>query len=175
MSEPREITAGDVLAAVDVLKALVEQVDDVPDMDTAGPLYQAVLAAKKQVGDALSLLSTRMTKLVDGQPVQVGDFVYMAKANNAWRFDHDAILAAARRLALENAYTEDGEIDPGLAVQHFERHVRALYISPSVTAKVGGLAGLHAFDDDKGKVDKRRAGEFEYKGKKLEVEDVVGE
>ena len=150
----RGITPADVAAAEDVIRAIGEMSDSI-GFELAAELRQALCKLTNTTKDTMALLNTELLRQVEAQPRRHNGITYDRKPKRTWRFDHEMI-----RSRIVDAVCDSG--NRGVAMDALDLH-SAIYVSPSSTAKVGGL--------DKIGLAKKEAGTYENLGYELDVTD----
>jgi hypothetical protein len=137
-----EITAADILAAIDVLRQAQDESDDI-DFEVAVDLLAACRQLGREAKVTADLLQMEMLRQVEDAPKRVGTVNYMAVNDNTTTFDHDQIEAAVVAIAKEHLVDhETGEIDPVEVARQAAHWMRRVYVSPSSSAKIGVLGEL---------------------------------
>lgn len=156
-----EITAADLQAAVDVVAETAEQ-SDAMEFERAAEVRLALLELKRAVAGAVGLIETQMINRLEDAPRRFGDKTYEVVDDGVYRAEHEAIFDKATEVARRRAINPDtGEVNTAKALEEFVYIVQSLYVSPSTTAKVGGIEGIG--------LDKRKVRRWEKKGRKLSI------
>lgn len=153
----RGITPADVAAAEDVVRAAGESADSI-GFEEAADLLQAVERLETAVKDTKSLLRTELLRMVEAQPRRHDGITYDRKPKRRWTFDHELIRGTIVMSMLDSYGPEVRD-----AVQRALDFHSGIYVSPSTTAKIGGL--------DKIGLGKKEAGRYENLGYELDVVD----
>jgi hypothetical protein len=136
------ITVGDILAAQDVLTAVINDADGY-NLDEAITLREALGALSSELKRAEGAITTKVREELEAlkQPRQVGDRLYLMKPDSTPRHDHLAILRAV--VERVSAATADGEVPTAFeAATKAAFAVRDLFVAPRDKAKVGELKKL---------------------------------
>jgi hypothetical protein len=125
------ITVGDILAAQDVLTAVINDADGY-NLDEAITLREALGALSSELKRAEGAITTKVREELEAlkQPRQVGDRLYLMKPDSTPRHDHLAILRAVEVPTAFEAATKAAFA------------VRDLFVAPRDKAKVGELKKL---------------------------------
>lgn len=143
-----EITAADILAAVDVLRQVTSEVDDM-GFDLAVELRDACQDVIEQARGAIAALETEMLSQVESAPKQVGRVTYIAVDDRSTRFDHDDIAKQVIAVAKERATDQEtGEVVTARAVAEAVDLMRMVYVAPSTKAKQTALTYMGLDPDD---------------------------
>lgn len=158
------ISLSDLDAMLDVLGELLEQVDDM-DAKQAILFRDKADDVRRKADEVKAFMNSRALTTLDGQPIRVGDNVYMPKPTGKWRTDHEKIknLVAVRAF---NKPDGSGFENPRTAASKAVNMMYALFVSPSSVPKQGTLDQLG--------VDLKDFATYERTGKELKVV-VVGE
>lgn len=139
-------TPADIQAAGQVVVDVQEESDHL-GFEEAVIMREALLALKKQVTDAISLVESEMLRQCERAP-KVVDFdgrtlTFINGPDKSVKTDHHRVLTALYQHALQLASdAEDGHVD-WVALGHIlEGLVIDTYLSPSTSAKAGGLSAL---------------------------------
>lgn len=142
------ITPGDILAAVDVLRQVNGEVDDI-GFELAVELRAACQDVIEQARGAIAALEIEMLEQVESSPKQVGRITYIAIDDRSTRFDHDSIAKAVVAAAKERAVDQEtGEVVVARAVAEAVDLMRMVYVAPSSKAKQTALTWLGLDTDD---------------------------
>lgn len=148
------ITPADLAAAEAVVRDAGESADSI-GFEEAADLLQALDGLENAVKDTKALLRTELLRQVEKQPRRHNGITYDRRPKRTWIFDHEKIREAiARQFGVGQAYRS--------IVDALDAHA-AVYISPSTTAKVGGLKKIG--------LDKKDAGSYRNDGYELDVVD----
>jgi hypothetical protein len=160
----RGITPADIRAAADVVRAAGESADSI-GFEEAADLRVALLELDKATKDSLAVLSGELLRMVEAQPRRHDGRTYDRRPKRTWRFDHELIRHSITDIVCE-ANHETGEVPDvaGAVVEALELHAD-IYVSPSTTAKVGGLKKVG--------LEKKQAGTYENQGYELDVVDTM--
>lgn len=141
-----EVTLADLQAVGDVVDWLAEQSDSLT-AETAIVMAGALDALAKKVAMAKALCETQAKKLLDGQPVKVGDTVYVEKATGKWRPNQNRIRSV---IVSRSLYDQNGEKvdEPAHAVERAVTIMYEMFVSPSQMPKVGAMKSLGIANDD---------------------------
>jgi hypothetical protein len=156
-----EITAADIQAATDVVESVAELSDSM-EFESAAEVRLALIDLKRVVAGALGLIETQMINRLEDAPRRFGDKTYEVVDDGVYRADHGVILDKAQEVARRRSVNPDtGEVNTVKALEEFAFLIGSLYLSPSTTAKVGGIEAVG--------LDKRKVRRWEKKGRKLSV------
>lgn len=139
------IETPDLLAAADVLQQLTAEAEE---MGAAAAIerLEALEAVTIQLNAAKAELKIRALRGLE-QPLAVGNRVYRKVPDIKKRFQHEKILTAMRKLVTRA--DSNGEIMSGTdAAEILTKMFEKTYLSPSTTAKTGGLKALGLTIDD---------------------------
>lgn len=151
------IEPNDIATIIDMLKVVDEDTEMMSASEAAE--WRTLLAqVKAKVTETFSLVDTQLLKLLDGQPIQRGNVVFVKDRDLKYRPEQSKIAGAVIHAAAFDPIT--GEIrDTRTAVEFAVALMSKLYVSPSVEPKVGGLEALGlsktdvgAFEEGKPKV-----------------------
>jgi hypothetical protein len=135
-----QVNLADIEAIGDVLDWLAEQSDSLT-VEAAIALAAALGDIGKKVAMAKALCETQAKKLLDGQPIKVGDTVYVEKDTGKWRPNQPRIRNV---IVGRSIYDDNGErIDDTTEVAR--RAVSLMYdmfVSPSQMPKAGAMKTL---------------------------------
>lgn len=136
----------DLEAVGDVLDWVCEQSDSM-SIETAIAMRDALDALGKKVAMAKSLCETQAKKLLDGQPIKVGDTVYMEKDTGKWRPNQPRIRNVVVARAI---YDENGEriADTQDVARRAVSLMYDMFVSPSQMPKAGAMKALGIKNDD---------------------------
>lgn len=155
------ITAGDVRAALDVVRQLTDEIE-LMDAKAAIEMKDEIEALQKASKFCHELLITRTLNAMDGQPVVVGSKVYASKSKGKWRVDHKSIRAVVAERAMREAiHPQTGELVAKTAAQAAINMMYELFVSPADFPKQGGLKNLG--------LENKHVGTWERTGKELKV------
>jgi hypothetical protein len=104
----------DLEAVGDVLDWVCEQSDSM-SIETAIAMRDALDALGKKVAMAKSLCETQAKKMLDGQPIKIGDTIYVEKDTGKWRPNQPRIRNVIVTRAI---YDENGERIGGIQAHH---------------------------------------------------------
>jgi hypothetical protein len=156
-----DVQAVDLQATCDVV-ALAGEQSDAMEFERAAEIRLALVELKRTVAATLGLIETQMINRLEDAPRRYGNSTYEVVNDGVYRAEHDLILAAAQEVARRRAINPDtGEVDTARALEEMGYLVQSLYVSPSTTAKVGGIEAVG--------LDKRKARRWENKGRKLSI------
>lgn len=136
----------DLEAVGDVLDWLTEQ-SDTMTAETAIHMAAALDALGKKVAMAKSLCETQAKKLLDGQPIKVGDTLYVEKSTGKWRPNQDRIRSV---IVSRSLYDQNGEkvTEPEHAARRALAIAYEMFVSPSQMPKVGAMKSLGISNED---------------------------
>ena len=158
------ITKADVLAALDVVRQLTDEIDDL-DAAQAIAMRDEIDALQRAAKFCHEMLTTRTLSALDGQPVIVGSKVYAAKAKGKWRVDHKSIRAVVFERAMQECVHEvTGELISQKAAKAAIDMMYELFVSPADFPKQGGLKNLGLTN--------RHVGVWEHTGSELKTMDL---
>jgi len=149
----------DIEAIGDVLDQIAEAADSL-DAKESVEFMVALNAVNAKLKIAMTLCETQAKRTLDGQPIKVGDTLYVEKDTGKWRPDQSRIRARVVSMAAVDLAT--GEIVAGpIAAERAVDMMYQLFVSPSTMPKVGGLDYLG--------LDKRDVADWERTGTALEA------
>lgn len=157
------VTKADVLAMIDVVNQLTNEIDDLGTEDAIA-LHEEMTKLHKAAKLAADLLETRSVNLLDGQPAKVGDRFYApsSEGTGKWRPEHGKIRALIVDRAIDAALNkETGEINARTAVRTALDLVYSGFISESKMPNQRLLAALD--------VDNKAVATYERGRKKLKI------
>jgi hypothetical protein len=142
----QQVTLADIEAIGDVLDWLCEQSDSMTT-ETAIGLAAALGDLGKKVAMAKSLCETQAKTLLDGQPIKVGDTVYVEKDTGKWRPNQPRIRNVIVTRAI---YDENGEriADAQDVARRAVSLMYEMFVSPSQMPKAGAMKALGIKNDD---------------------------
>lgn len=163
---PSDETVGDIEAIrAEIHDRVTEQADRF-DFEDGAATRQALLDLIGEAQTAVSLLETTILGQLEASGSrQIDKLLFKRKPNRVERFRHDSIKAAVAKFARVAACDDDGVVSPARAVDFAVQAMADLYVSPSTTAKTGGLSRVGLSKTD--------VTDLENKGYKLEVEDLA--
>jgi len=133
------IIIGDITAIEDVINELAEQTEQM-SVEENLRMCDALDALSKKIATTRSLCETAAKKLMDGQPAQVDNKVYVEKTTGKWRPDQNKIR---RHVATRSVCDANGEMmSPHDAAQRAVDLMYALFVSPSQMPKQAGMKQL---------------------------------
>lgn len=138
------ISKADIQAALDVVRQLTDEIDDLT-VEDAIALHDEVEALQKAAKLCAELLETRSVNLLDGQPAKVGDKVYVPSSSGTgkWRPDQKSIRAVVYDRAMADAVNhETGEVEAAAAVRSTLDLMFLGFVPPSKMPTQGFLEKL---------------------------------
>lgn len=137
----------DIEVVLDLLDKLAELTEDLSPEDAV--MWRGIVGqVKAKAGDVFSLIDTRLLQLADGQPVVVGDKVFVKDIQQVYRPNQSRISGLVIRHACvapdgtTRKTREAVEIAVGL--------MKMLYVADATEPKVGGLKALSVTKADVG-------------------------
>lgn len=141
----KEVTPQDLVAAADVVRDAANQADQI-GFEQAVAQRRELLVLLARVREALSFTEAEILRQVERTPKVSGGQTFVAGADKTVTTNHELVLDRMYKKAmLEAMDPTDGHVDWGVLGQKVGELVQALYLSPSVQAKRGGL-GLVGLD-----------------------------
>ncbi len=136
----------DVLACADICQQLTAEAEAGMSAELAIPRLEAIEALEAQLKAAKAELTTQALRGLERQKV-IGNAVYRRKPKVKMRPDQSRIAGLVRGLVA--APDDKGELPPVLdAVDRAIGVMSALYVSPSLVPKAGGMKMLGRYVDD---------------------------
>lgn len=148
----------DLEATVGYVRGEITQQADQVGFEEAVALTERLERVKREVGDAISLLTTRQLTLLEKGSKQIGTRIYASVPKTTRRTDH----AYVTKLVVDHAVAaatdhETGEVNPRQAADAAVLDMQKLFVPPSRNATVGGLKRVGAkigkafSDEDQGR------------------------
>lgn len=139
-------TPADIAAAGMVLDDVKEESDHL-GFEEAVALREALLVLKKQTADTISFVESEMLRQCERAPKVVNIdgrmLTFINGPDRSVKTDHHQVMTVLYRHALRLATDDnDGHVDWGALGSILEGLVIDTYLSPSTTAKAGGLSAL---------------------------------
>ncbi len=153
-----EVTSTDIEPFGQMMSELADHSDTMSneELDDA---YRLLGQLKREVAGALATVEAEMLQRAQSDPFITKGVMNKASRKGKWRFDHQQI--ASRAMNLAKVDTKTGEMrERDDALRTLQDLFADLYLSPSVTAKVGGLKRIG--------LEKKDAASFEHTGYDLE-------
>lgn len=134
-----DIKPEDLQAVTDVVRDAREQSDHL-GFEEAVAQRRELLQLAAMVKDALAMTEQEILRQVERAPKVSGGQTFVSAADKVVTTNHELILDRMWKKALQDATDQDtGNFDWDLLGEIVREHVSALYLSPSVKAKRGGL------------------------------------
>lgn len=140
-------TPADIKAAGDVLVDVASEADNM-GFEEATIMRESLFELRKQLGDAISFVESAMLRQCERAPkvIQLDDgrvLTFINSPAKSTKTDHNKVLARLYRMALdESTNPETGNVDWVKLGETVTDLVIGTYLSPSTTAKRGGLNAL---------------------------------
>lgn len=132
-----EVNLHDLEAITDVIAWVTEQ-SDTMDVETAIKVGEALRTVARKATEAAAFCEMRARQMLDGQPVKIGDTVYVEKNDGKWRPDQSRIKREIVRRSCSNVDT--GEmLDGRTSAERTVDLMYALFVSPKTMPKKTGL------------------------------------
>ena len=170
MSKPKlkqpafTVTIGDIDAIGDVLRT-VQAATESMTADQAIAFSAALDGLRGVMADTKALCEAQAMRVLDGQPIKIGDTVYVQRDTGKWRPDQSRIRSRVVNMAVADPDT--GEIvGPSVAAENAVNLMYDLFVSPNEMPKVGGLKKLRLAKDD--------VAEWEHTGSVLDRTELRG-
>lgn len=133
------ITPEDIEAAGDVVRDAREQADHL-GFEEAVSQRRELLTLLQEVKDALAMTEQEILRQVERSPKVSGGQTFVSGTDKVRTTNHELVLDRMwKKALLEATDQEDGHVEWELLGEIVREAVTGLYLSPSVSAKRGGL------------------------------------